>query len=531
MSSPRTSISDPLRVDFVTTHTPGRLGMTFAPGKTQPNAMEGTWRRDLAVDLRRLRAVYRADVLVSVIEAEELHALGIDGLAAELGALGIRWLHVPVRDVDVPDDDRAWLRAVRVVRACLADGQTVVVHCKGGLGRTGTFAASVVATYGTAPAESIAMVRAARADTIETRRQEDFVTEVYGAWRASETARVVGCLVAGAVGDALGAPVEFDSLAKIRSAHGQAGVRDYVAAYGRVGAITDDTQMTLFTAEGLLRAHTRGVHRGICHPPSMVEYAYFRWLWTQGDAVPEALASFAAGWLFGEARLHATRAPGNTCLNALRLRVRARVDGTPLPEPLNDSKGCGGVMRVAPVGLVAQDPWSLAADCAALTHAHPAGYDSAAVFAEIIAEVMTGWGLASAVDRVWSRRRAECHPDTRAAVDRALALVAQGAPATAERLETLGGGWVGEEALAIALYCALAAPDFESALTLAVTHSGDSDSTGALTGNLLGADLGAAAIPARWLEGLELRDVIERIAGALASMRLDGVVDDVAYPG
>ena len=93
----------------------------------------------------------------------------------------------------------------------------------------------------------------------------------------------------------------------------------------------------------------------------------------------------------------------------------------------------------------------------------------------------------------------------------AVALAAAGAP-SAERVERLGGGWVAEEALAIGLYCALAAPALEDALPLAVTHSGDSDSTGSIAGNLLGALLGERAIPARWLAPLELRDEIRTVA-------------------
>jgi ADP-ribosylglycohydrolase len=189
-------------------------------------------------------------------------------------------------------------------------------------------------------------------------------------------------------------------------------------------------------------------------------------------------------------------------------------------------------MRVAPVGLAAiEDPWSLASDCASITHQHPAGYESAAMLAEIIAEVMNGSRLAAAVTRVWRRRRDDCHPDMQQAIDQALALVGTGEPPTAERLETLGGGWVGEEALAISIYCALVSPDLESALSLAVSHSGDSDSTGAITGNLLGAERGVSAIPERWLVDLELRDVIERLARDLTAHRLDGVVDVDAYPG
>jgi ADP-ribosylglycohydrolase len=104
---------------------------------------------------------------------------------------------------------------------------------------------------------------------------------------------VRGCLLGGAVGDALGAPVEFLSLAGIRRQFGPEGIRDLVPAYGRIGAITNDTQMTLFTAEGLLRAWVRHSTKGICHVPAVIHHAYLRWLLTQGER--PACTSVAAG--------------------------------------------------------------------------------------------------------------------------------------------------------------------------------------------------------------------------------------------
>lgn len=105
-------------------------------------------------------------------------------------------------------------------------------------------------------------------------------------------------------------------------------------------------------------------------------------------------------------------------------------------------------------------------------------------------------------------------------------MLRSGAPPTPELVESLGGGWVAEEALAISVYCALACPDPETALSLAVTHSGDSDSTG----NLLGAALGEDTIPSRWLEVLELREVITTVADDLADAALEGRVDPARYP-
>jgi ADP-ribosylglycohydrolase len=323
--------------------------------------------------------------------------------------------------------------------------------------------------------------------------------------------RIRGSLLAGAVGDALGAPVEFWSLDQIRQKVGPAGVTSYLPAYGlKGGAITDDTQMTLFTAEGLIRALERGVHRGIVHVPSVVQRAYLRWLTTQGRPWPSNAHPRTGdeGWLVTVDGLHHLRAPGNTCLSALE-SGRA---GT-IADPVNDSKGCGGVMRVAPVGFSkVEDPFALAADCAALTHGHPSGYLAAGFLGALIASLFDGAPLGAALDT--ATRRLEEAPgcgETLDALRGARALAAAGRP-TPEQLESLGGGWVAEEALAIAVCCALVAADLRDALLLAVNHSGDSDSTGSIVGNILGTIHGEAAMPEELLDGLELRDVITALA-------------------
>jgi len=350
--------------------------------------------------------------------------------------------------------------------------------------------------------------------------------------------RIRGCLLGGAVGDALGAPVEFLTLAQIRTQYGREGVTKLEESYGRVGAVTDDTQMTLFTAEGLIRAWVRGETRGIGHPPSCVHHAYLRWLHTQG--VPWQRAARAMqptrdcrpdGWLIGERWLHARRAPGNTCLSALE---RALHLGDPAQ---NDSKGCGGVMRAAPAGLVPTgmgghwpaDPASddayadsveavfdLAAECAALTHGHPTGQLPAGVLAATVHALLRGKKLPRAIEeatRVLQRKPK--NDETLAALEAAHELAQRGDP-TPEQLETLGGGWIAEEALAIALCAALVHPDdMRAALLLAANHSGDTDSTAAIAGNLLGAALGESAIPSDWLDQLEGRDTIEQLADDL----------------
>lgn len=324
--------------------------------------------------------------------------------------------------------------------------------------------------------------------------------------------RIRGSLLAGAVGDALGAPVEFLRLDAIRREHGPAGVTRYLPAYGRAGgAITDDTQMTLFTAEGMIRALVRYSHRGIVDPPSVVHRAYLRWLVTQGVS-PKDPDQLRNGWLIGVDGLWQRRAPGRTCLAALQ---GGRM-GTAV-QPTNGSKGCGGVMRVAPVAFgTPTDAFALAAECAVITHGHPSGYLSAGVLGSVISGLFAGQPLDVALDAATERlKTCAGHEETLAALVAARALAAAGRP-TPEELETLGGGWVGEEALAISVCCALVARDLVDGLLLAVNHSGDSDSTGCITGQLLGTIHGDGAIPADLLDHLELRDVITTVADDLA---------------
>ncbi len=342
-----------------------------------------------------------------------------------------------------------------------------------------------------------------------------------------------GCLLGGAIGDALGAPVEFlKSMGEIRAKFGINGLTDYASAYGRTGAITDDTQMTLFTADALIRAEHRSVGKGICSPPHVAYHAYLRWLRTQGGHDPNAASNPDwDGWLVSLPALHARRAPGTTCLHALesgRMGTRR--------ECINDSKGCGGVMRVAPVGLVAEDAFVLGSDFAAITHSHPTGWLSAGYFAQLVQELANGTDLAEAARAVLEPlKRADGNEETLAAVVRALALADRGA-ATEESVASLGEGWVAEEALSIGLYCALKAETFSDGVLLAVNHGGDSDSTGSITGNILGILHGEEGVPTRWLDRLELREVITDLADDLwrhfGDGRPEGECNDWSkYPG
>ena len=322
--------------------------------------------------------------------------------------------------------------------------------------------------------------------------------------------RITGCLLAGAVGDALGAPVEFQSWVEIGETFGPDGVTDL----GQAARFTDDTQMTLFTAEGLIRARVRGRSKGICHPPSVVRHAYLRWLYTQGVPWPQAGAEFAVGhprpdgWLASEPLLHRQMAPGNTCLSELH----AGGSGT-ISRPANDSKGCGAVMRTAPVGFcypTLSETWDAACDIAAITHGHPDGIHPAGVLAVTIRLLADSEQLARGLER--AAAFAPAGSDTQRAVGRAIDLAATRMPDPVTLNQQLGQGWTGEEALAIAACCALAAPTPGAALLAAVNHSGDSDSTGSITGNLVGAAHGPQAIPGGWPGALDGAEIVTRVA-------------------
>jgi len=279
------------------------------------------------------------------------------------------------------------------------------------------------------------------------------------------------------------------------------------------------------------------VTKGTRHVASVVDHAYARWLVTQGVRSPRwKEAGGGDGWLIGVSGLHARRAPGNTCLAAM---CAARPGS--VAQPLNDSKGCGGVMRAAPTGLLARrhggDPFELGRDIAALTHGHPSGHLPAGALAALVAALCADDPLNAALDGVEQRLAQEPgHEETLTALRAARALARTGGEPSPEAVAQLGEGWVGEEALAIAVYCALGARDFAHGVKLAVNHSGDSDSTGAITGNILGTLLGRAAIPAHWLDRLELRAEIARLCEDMSAVYGPDVAPDAdgwpaRYPG
>jgi len=175
-----TSETDPIQVDFLPNDevgTPGRLGMTFAPGMWA-GSVGGRWERNLAADVRALEDEYETDVLVSLMEDHEYRGYRIPELLERDSIGGIEILRFAIEDMGVPQEaeSEGFEAFVQDVVRRLEQGQNLVVHCRGGLGRTGTLAACVLVALGRHTAnEAIAAVRETRKGTVQTREQEDFV--------------------------------------------------------------------------------------------------------------------------------------------------------------------------------------------------------------------------------------------------------------------------------------------------------------------------------------------------------------------
>lgn len=186
-----TSETHPLRVDFVESTTfPAlqNLGMTFAPGKKQPNSVSGEWCRDLMTDLLRLRDFYKVDILISLIEQKEFETLGISDLEAECSKRSLDVIRYPIKDYNVPADVKSYIALIDKIVENLEQDKKVVIHCKGGLGRAGMTAACaiVAATKGSIRgAQAIEIVRAARHKAVETLEQEKFVQTFFEEWQKS----------------------------------------------------------------------------------------------------------------------------------------------------------------------------------------------------------------------------------------------------------------------------------------------------------------------------------------------------------
>ena len=373
-------------------------------------------------------------------------------------------------------------------------------------------------------------------------REEDEKENQAAQARIRETEKhldaVRGCMAGGAAGDALGYAVEFWREKRIFDTYGPEGITEYETdSRSGKALISDDTQMTLFTANGLLAGETRGLMRGIAGPPrEYVKSAYYDWLKTQQSTMREVnrheryTEAGGVSWLLDVPELYSRRAPGNTCLDALTAKNDNRKDY--IRNPANNSKGCGGIMRVAPLALLYRPGENYSgglreldlegAQLAAITHGHSLGYMPAAAVTHIISRILTDENpdlkeiVLDARDMMEQLFAGDRHQEELIRIMNLAVELSENAADDLENIHALGEGWVAEETLGISLYCALRYKDnFSAGIIASVNHKGDSDSTGAVTGNILGALLGYSAMEEKWKENLELKDVILEMADDL----------------
>lgn len=386
-------------------------------------------------------------------------------------------------------------------------------------------------------------------------REENDETIVLAAKYASEEKKeyavkiadsIRGSLMGGAAGDALGYPVEFMSRSSILSKFGPDGINTFELDHKGKALVSDDTQMTLFTANGLLMGITRGEMRGIGKSPEdYVDLAYIDWYYTQtGEKRKDRISDFHYTWLRDLPELAHRRAPGNTCLSACFNLLHGR-------KVSNDSKGCGGIMRVAPLGLLlagymtrdGRSPYSIprmyeaGANIARVTHLHPLGFLPAGMLTELLFKLAllspeeaknrireiaesTVMTLGKVFPGKYEQEKFYLADLTRKAVR-----LAQSDVEDIDAIEELGEGWTGEEAWAISVFCAIRHIDsIHDAIVSSVNHDGDSDSTGSITGNIMGAIYGYEEMKRQRLfcpkdkefeETLELSNIILALADDL----------------
>lgn len=173
------SLSDlePLPIDVLTVPNAGGLiGMSYCPGRWQRGFSPFRSRRSLDQDLAVIRQ-WGAQTVITLLQESEFERLGVPHLGEAIQTGGLQWFHTPVRDFSAPGSafELAWNEAGPIVREQLRNDQRIFIHCRAGLGRTGTVAARLRVEFGESPEAAIAAVRQARPGTVENAEQRDYI--------------------------------------------------------------------------------------------------------------------------------------------------------------------------------------------------------------------------------------------------------------------------------------------------------------------------------------------------------------------
>ena len=303
-----------------------------------------------------------------------------------------------------------------------------------------------------------------------------------------DTDTAKGIIFGLAIGDAMGYATEFISLDEIKNRYGTGGISDLPEP----ALFSDDTQMSIAIAEALIEAGNKDI-----------------------DAVMSAVKDEFIKWYHSPEN---NRAPGNTCLQG----VRNIENGSHWTESgIKNSKGCGSAMRSAPIGYLYQhDPERLkevASASGICTHGHPAA-DAACIGAAYLVKLaLDGVKPMEMIPALLSFTKG-----ISTEFDQAMLKVQECLTWEDEEkaLDYLGEGWVGEEAVALSLFCFLRYPnDYRKVILRAANSNGDSDSIACIGGAISGAYLGIRAVPEDWIKQIEKSDYLEGLAVRLADRK------------
>jgi ADP-ribosyl-[dinitrogen reductase] hydrolase len=489
MDAIRTSVTHPLLIENILTPGGGTLGLTLLPGKIDDHAMTGIWRRDLSVDLDAI-AGWRPDLILTLMESHEFGTLGVPQFEEVLGRRFPGWRHLSIVDGDVPDEifEQAWKRTGAEARSVLTRGGKVLIHCRGGIGRTGMIAARLLVELGESPKEAIASVRKGRPLRIERPGQERHV--LAQAWVDPLRDRILGMMLGAAIGDALGSAFEFMASDDIRRIVGSSAVPDYFAgqpasllAGRKPGYPTDDTAMTLALADAL----------------------------TSGEPVTAISLQRAFGDLLHDGgpygKMFHLGAPGGACTAFLRAYDAGRGPGEGI-DP--DAGGNGSAMRAHPCGVFADRSYvtEIAAEQARLSHPHPAAVASAQAVALIVHDALYDGGFTKRLpSEITESQMVEAWEWAHHDMVRGDAL-----PRRLRDVSKMSGWVTVATAHAIA---ELYVDDIELGIGMAAGSGQDTDTVATITGAMLGALHGVHALPVRWIDGLKCREVVEAAADSL----------------
>lgn len=483
----KTSLSDPLRIATISApDLSGVIGMTLCPGKKDPGR---GWDRDLDIDADAIRG-WGAEIVVTLVEDHEFDLLDVRRLPEAVERRGMKWVHLPIRDVSVPDAkfEAAWAAAGLELRDCLQRGGSILVHCRGGLGRTGTITARLLVELGMDAQDAIDAVRRVRPGAIETREQTLYVLgcrrivdepEARSMSNSPIIDRALGCLLGLAVGDAVGTTLEFSAR------DSRPPLTDMVGGgpFGlRPGEWTDDTSMALCLADSL------AARNGLDQRDLMERFV--RW-WRHGENSHNGRC-FDIGITTREA-LHRFLATGDPVAGSV--------------DPMK--AGNGSIMRLAPVALrwAGSREHAIAAARAqsVTTHAAPAAVEACALLAEILTEaIATG------------NKEAVLRP--RAASEPSIAAVGAGSWRGKVRQQIRSSGYV-VHTLEAAFWCIDRSDEFAEAVLLAANLADDADTVAAVTGQIAGALWGLSGIPRAWLDRLAWGEKLENTARLLIAAR------------